>query len=90
MDSQLLVTVRQRRTISVAQVRPTAANLIRPFAFGREGQTMRRYAASLQPDEVNLLSQFLQEELDRRHLTREGVAAEKLAAKIFSLYQAGR
>jgi hypothetical protein len=31
---------------------------------------MRRYAASLQPDEVNLLSQFLQEELDRRHLTR--------------------
>jgi hypothetical protein len=50
---------------------------------------MRRYAASLQPDEVNLLSQFLQEELDRRHLTREGVAAEELAAKIFSLYQAG-
>ncbi|WP_085026279.1 hypothetical protein [Ensifer aridi] len=50
---------------------------------------MRRYSSSLQPDEIDLLSQLFEDELDRRHLDRDGAAAEELAAKIFSLYQSG-
>ncbi|GCA49972.1 hypothetical protein KGO5_02418 [Sinorhizobium sp. KGO-5] len=50
---------------------------------------MHRYAFSLHPDEVDLLSQLFEDELDRRHLDRDEGAAEELAAKIFRLYQSG-
>ena len=50
---------------------------------------MRRYAASLQSDEIELLSQLFEDELHRRHVDRDERAAEELAVMILNLYRSG-